>query len=177
MILIRLLWVFLKVNLFAIGGAYSFIPLLEKELVERYAWLTKTEFLQILGLVQVLPGAISTKYASYTGYKLAGIAGFISANLGNLIAPASFILIFVYLYKEYRQLPWVDPAFKMVNIAVAALLFAIAFRLIDWQSFFKLGNLVVALAVFGLFLFWKIHPAILIVLAALLGIILSRFHF
>ena len=48
MILVRLFISFLRVGLFAIGGAYSFLPLIEKEVVQRYHWLTKEEFLDIL---------------------------------------------------------------------------------------------------------------------------------
>jgi chromate transporter len=47
MILIKLFLVFLKVGLFAIGGAYSFLPLLEKDIVQNYQWLTKEEFLDV----------------------------------------------------------------------------------------------------------------------------------
>ncbi len=36
-----------------IGGAYSFLPLVEKEAVEKYRWLSKEEFLDVLGMVQL----------------------------------------------------------------------------------------------------------------------------
>lgn len=55
---------FFRIGSFAIGGAYFFLPLLEKELVEKYHWLTKEEFLEVLGIVKVFPGAISIKYAT-----------------------------------------------------------------------------------------------------------------
>src|SRR3989338_5276217 len=87
MILIRLFVSFLKIGLLAIGGAYSFLPLLEKEIVEKYHWLTKDEFLDVMVAVKIFPGAISIKYATYTGYKLSGILGAIVANLGNLAGP------------------------------------------------------------------------------------------
>ena len=64
--LVNLFLSFFRVGLLAIGGAYSFLPLIEKEIVERYHWLTKEEFLDISGLVQIFPGAISIKYATYT---------------------------------------------------------------------------------------------------------------
>ena len=51
MVLLNLFFVFFRVGLFAIGGAYSFLPLIEKEVVERYQWLSKEEFLNVLGIV------------------------------------------------------------------------------------------------------------------------------
>ena len=92
MILIELFLAFLRIGLFAIGGAYSFLPLIEREVVQRYQWLTKGEFLDVLGAVRVFPGAISIKYATYTGYKVAGILGVVVANVGNLLAPAVLII-------------------------------------------------------------------------------------
>src|SRR3989338_6325196 len=102
MVLWQLFLVFSRVGLFAIGGAYSFLPLLEKETVEKYNWLTKSEFLDMLGASWILPGAISIKYASYTGYKIAGIPGAIAANLGNTIAPAFLIIFLMGLYSKYK---------------------------------------------------------------------------
>ncbi len=63
---------FLKTGVLAIGGAYSFLPLLERELIGKYQWLTKEEFLDITGIFTTFPGAISIKFATHTGYKIAG---------------------------------------------------------------------------------------------------------
>ena len=85
MILFKLFLSFFRIGLFAIGGAYSFLPLIQREVVEKYHWLTKEEFLEVLGVVQIFPGAISIKFATYTGYKMAGVPGAIMANIGNLL--------------------------------------------------------------------------------------------
>ena len=53
---IELLISFLKVGSFSFGGAYSLIPLIEREVVQNHNWLTPDEFLRVLGMV-VLPGA------------------------------------------------------------------------------------------------------------------------
>ena len=103
MILFELFLAFFRVGLFAIGGAYSFLPLIEKEVVERYQWLTKEEFLDILGITKIFPGAISVKYATYTGYKIAGVPGIIVTNLGNLIAPIVLVLFASLFYAKYNK--------------------------------------------------------------------------
>src|SRR3989338_3029207 len=107
MVLLNLFLAFLRVGLFAIGGAYSFLPLIEKEVVEKYHWLTKQEFLDILAVVKIFPGAISIKFATYTGYKEAGIPGLVFANLGNLLAPIVLISFAFGLYAKYKDLPQV----------------------------------------------------------------------
>ena len=117
MVLARLFFAFLKVGLFAIGGAYSFLPLIEKEVVEKYHWLSKEEFLDVLGMVQIFPGAISIKYATYTGYKIAGIFGAIAANTGNLFAPILLIAFGSFFYTKYKNLPYIKNAFNVVQLA------------------------------------------------------------
>ena len=61
MVLLKLFLAFLKIGLFAFGGAYSFVPLIEREVVDNNQWLAKPEFLEILGIVKVFPGAIGGK--------------------------------------------------------------------------------------------------------------------
>lgn len=90
--LLNLFIAFLKVGSFSFGGAYSPTTLIEKEVVANHQWLTKDEFLKVLGMVEVFPGAISIKFATYRGFKSAGILGVIVANLGNLFTPALLIL-------------------------------------------------------------------------------------
>src|SRR3989338_5322231 len=102
-ILINLFLAFLRVGLFAIGGAYSFLPLIEKEVVQRHHWLTREEFLDVQGITQVFPGAISIKYATYTGYKMAGFLGAFLANLGNFLAPALLIIFATTFYAKYKN--------------------------------------------------------------------------
>ena len=48
MILLKLFLSFFRIGMFAIGGAYSFLPLIEREVVDKYHWLTKSEFLVYL---------------------------------------------------------------------------------------------------------------------------------
>src|SRR3989338_7735250 len=128
MILIKLFLSFLKVGFFAVGGAYSFLPLIEKEVVEKQQWLSKQEFLEVLGMVNIFPGAISIKYATYTGYKMGGIWGAVAANVGNFLAPALVIGLFSVFYLKYKDLPALKSAFSMIQMAVFAMIIAVAFQ-------------------------------------------------
>jgi len=174
MILIQLFIVFLRIGLFAIGGAYSFLPLLEREIVDNYQWLTKGEFLEVLGIVKIFPGAISIKFATYTGYKLAGIPGAVVANLANFLSPALLILLATYLYQNFKNSPHVKHGFEMIQIAVFAMILAVAFQTVNAADLLKWRNLAVIVTAFTLFLYTQIHPAFIIVGAGLLGAFLIR---
>ena len=173
MILWQLFLVFFRIGLLAFGGAYSFLPLIEKDVVERYGWMTKQEFLEVLGIVKVFPGAISIKYATYVGGKVAGIWGAIIANIANLLAPVVLILIATYFYNSYKEIPHVKNAFSAIQIAVFAMIIGVAFQTIKITDLIILKNLLVVILVFTLFFFTNIHPAFLLIGAGLWGAFLG----
>lgn len=173
MILLNLFLSFLRIGLFAIGGAYSFLPLIEREVVHKYSWLTKNEFLDVMGMVRILPGAISIKFATYTGFKIAGIPGVIVANLGNILGPLSLIIFASSLYTRYKDLPSVQGAFNVVQLVMFAMILAVAFQLVSSSQLLSLRNLLIIAVSFLIFSFTKLHPAIIIISAALLGAFLK----
>lgn len=172
MILFRLFLSFLKVGFFAIGGAYSFLPLIEKEVVQRYQWLSKEEFLEVLGMVKIFPGAISIKYATYTGYKIAGIWGAVAANVGNFLAPAFLIAFASFLYLRYKNIPPVKNAFETIQLAVFAMIMAVAFQTVNPVKLLQLKSILIIILSFILFIYTKIEPALIIALAGIAGILL-----
>lgn len=173
MLLLKLFLSFLKVGFFAVGGAYSFLPLIEKEVVQKYNWLSKEEFLDVLSMVKIFPGAISIKYATYTGYKIAGIWGALAANIGNFLAPALLVALASFFYLKYKERPQVKNAFNMIELAVFAMLIAVAFQTVSIDKLTQLRNLLVIILAFSLFLFTKIEPALIIICAGILGILLK----
>ena len=170
--LLNLFFAFLKVGSFSFGGAYSLIPLIETEVVKNHQWLSHDEFLKVLGMVEIFPGAISIKFATFTGYKTAGILGAIAANLGNLLTPAILILLSTYIYSLYEKHELVTKAFNGIKYAVIGMIAAIMYQYAvknggDWQQF-------VLLAIgASLIIFFKLHPAYVVMIAAIIGIIIN----
>ena len=169
MVLAELFWVFMKIGLLAFGGAYSFLPLIEREVVQGRNWLDKAEFLEVTGMAQAFPGALSIKYATYTGYKVAGISGAVVANLGNLLPTAVLMTLALLLYSKYKSVAFVKGGLDMVRYAIFAMIIAVAIQLVDKEHIFELKYLAVIAASFALFLFTKTHPAFIILGAGLLG--------
>lgn len=170
MILLKIFLTFFRIGLFAIGGAYSFLPLIQKEVVEKSHWLTKEEFLEVLGVVKIFPGAISIKFATYTGYKMAGIPGAIAANVGNLLSPVVLILIATYFYSRYKEVPMIKSAFSTIQLAVFAMIIAVAFQTVNLNQFSSIKNIAIIIIAFALFIYTKIHPAFIIIGAGLIGV-------
>lgn len=162
---------FWKVGSFSFGGAYSLIPLIETEVVKNHQWLSQDEFLKVLGMVEIFPGAISIKFATYTGYKTAGIAGAIVANLGNIFTPALIILFASHIYLYYQNCQVVTKAFDGIKYIIIGMIAAIMYQYAvkngnHWQEFLLLA---VGAA---LILFFKLHPAFVVIIGAVIGILI-----
>ncbi len=173
MVMLKLFMVFSKISLFAFGGAYTFIPLMERELVQNQQWLEKAEYLEIIGITKLFPGAISIKFATYTGYKVAGVPGAIVANIANMLPPVLFVVLASMLYSKYKDIPFIKAGFEMVQYAVFAMLIAVAIQLVDKSQIFQLKHIIIIIASFGLFFYVKVHPAFIIVATGILGAVLK----
>jgi chromate transporter len=169
MIIVDLFMSFFRTGLFAIGGAYSFLPLIEREVVEKYHWLGREEFLGVAGIVKAFPGAISIKYATYTGYKVGGIPGVIAANLGNFLAPMLLVLLLSGVYLKYKELPSVKGAFGYIQLVAFSMIVAVAFQMVPIDQLKNVKSLAIILSSFILFSFTKVHPAFIIIAAGILG--------
>jgi len=167
--LLNLFWSFFKVGSFSFGGAYSLIPLIETEVVQNHQWLSQDEFLKVLGMVEVFPGAISIKFATYTGYKVAGVAGVIVANLGNMVMPVAIITVSAYFYSHFEKNVYVIKSFEGVKFVIIGMIVAIMLKYFN-QSFSNWKVLIFLVLGFGLTYWLNVHPIILVLGAALLAL-------
>lgn len=70
---------FFRVGMLGFGGGPSSIPLVHKEVVEKYKWMNDDEFSDVLALGNALPGPIATKMAGYIGFRVGGFLGMMNA--------------------------------------------------------------------------------------------------
>ena len=64
--------VFLKLGTICFGGPAAHIAMLETEVVTRRQWSSQAQFLELIGLTNLIPGPNSTELAIYIGYLRAG---------------------------------------------------------------------------------------------------------
>jgi len=82
---------YLRLGTTAFGGPAAHIAIMEDEVVRRRHWLTREEFLDLLGVVNLIPGPNSTEMAIQIGYRVAGRPGLIMGGL-CFILPAALHL-------------------------------------------------------------------------------------
>lgn len=113
---------FLKIGAFTFGGGYAMIPLIEREVIDRRAWVERREFLDLLTLAQSVPGPISLNTAVFVGYRMRGLRGAAAALAGTVLPSFAIILAIALFFANIRENPVVDAAFKGMRPAVVALI-------------------------------------------------------
>lgn len=120
---------FLKLGVIGFGGPAAHIAMMQNEVVTKRKWLTEQKFLDLIGGTNLIPGPNSTEMAIHIGHEKGGWKGLIIAGL-CFILPAVFITgIFAYLYKQYGQLPEVQPFVYGIKPAVIAIILGAIFPL------------------------------------------------
>ncbi len=100
-----LAFLFLKLGTIAFGGPAAHIAMMEDEVVRRRKWMTREEFLDLLGATNLIPGPNSTEMAIHVGHRQAGWPGLVVAGV-CFIVPATLIVgAFAWAYVRYRSLP------------------------------------------------------------------------
>lgn len=120
---------FLKLGVIGFGGPAAHIAMMRKEVVEKRKWFTEQHFLDLIGATNLIPGPNSTEMAIHIGHEKGGWKGLIVAGL-CFILPAVFITgFFAYLYKQYGQLPEVQPFIYGIKPAIIAIILGAIFPL------------------------------------------------
>lgn len=110
--------VFGRIGVLSFGGPAAQIALMHRELVEQREWLDEQSFLRALSLCMLLPGPEAMQLATYSGWRLRGVAGGLLAG-GLFVLPGAIVIAgLVALYAAYGQLPIVQAAFLGVKSAV-----------------------------------------------------------
>ena len=122
--LIQIFWSFFKIGSFTVGGGYAMLPLFQREVVGRKAWVDETEFVELLALAQSAPGPIAFNTAVFVGYKTRGVWGSLVGGLGISLPSFLIILGIVFFLSDFKDLPAVERVFKGIRPAVVALIVA-----------------------------------------------------
>lgn len=117
---------FFKIGAFTFGGGWAMISIIKREIVEKHRWIDEPEFLDLLALVQSMPGILAVNIAVAVGDKLRAMRGSVVAAAGTILPSFMIILaIAVFLTPDLiTHNPTVSAIFKGIRPAVVALIVA-----------------------------------------------------
>jgi chromate transporter len=145
--------VFLRLGTIAFGGPAAHIALMEREFVTRYGWLTKEEFLDLVGAASLIPGPSSTEVAIYVGYRRAGFLGLLIAGSCFILPAAVMVAAIAWVYVNVGQLPQVGAVLHGVKAVVipiiAQALVSLSRTAVKTKGLLALGLMAVAASALG----------------------------
>jgi chromate transporter len=171
MIYLQIFWAFFVAGILGYGGGPASIPLIEKEVVDRYEWLTVREFSEVLALGNALPGPIATKMAGYIGFEQAGVLGALIGVVAT-VAPSLFLMLgLLGLLRRHKESPRVKRMTVVVRPIIAVLLGVMAYDFLfdAYEDIGSIRTLIIGVISYLLLGKYKIHPAFVIGAALLYG--------
>jgi len=200
MIYLQLFWEFFKIGLFTIGGGYSMIPMIEDAVIVSRGWLTQDQLLDFIGVAESTPGPLAINLATFIGSmqgavdgQWGSILGAVCATVGVVTPSFVIILVIAIVFERIINTAGVQGFFYGVRPVVVGLVAASAvslglavvlpslnltyFKGLSAEGFdgpslalmaimFVLGGIRVGKRK------KKLHPIVLVVIAAALGILL-----
>lgn len=120
---------FLKMGTVSFGGPAAHIAMMENEMVKKRQWLSEQHFLDLMGATNLIPGPNSTEMAIHIGRKKAGRKGLIVAGVCFILPAVIITLCFAWLYKQYGQIPRLQPFIYGIKPAIIAIILAAIYPL------------------------------------------------
>ncbi len=94
-----------KLGVIAFGGPAAHIAMMHDEVVTRRRWISDQEFLDLIGVTNLIPGPNSTEMTMHVGRVRAGVRGLIVAGASFILPAAAIVLAFAVAYVRYGQTP------------------------------------------------------------------------
>jgi len=175
MIYLILMFEFLIIGTFSVGGGLATLPYLYS-LAERYTWFNKTTLIDMIAISESTPGPIGINMATFAGYKAGGIPGGILASLAVVVTGTIFMLIVSKFLDKFKNHVLLKKAFYGIRPMVAALIAYAGYEMFK-ITILRGDSLNLNFVALGIFIVTsiilmktKISPILLILFAAILGI-------
>ena len=176
MLYLQLFLSFFKIGLFGFGGGLAILSLIEME-VEKYGWMSRQEFVDIVAVSQVTPGPIGINCATYVGYTATGSVWGSVLTTFAIILPSLIIMLSVcktyfWLSKRFQGNPYFDRTLRMLRFTVIGLIASAALMLIKPDNFIDTTSWIIFAVTCVLTVLpnkWLSHPILLIIAAGITG--------
>ncbi|MBR2974214.1 MAG: chromate transporter [Clostridia bacterium] len=197
-----LFWEYFQIGLFTIGGGYAMLPMVQ-QVVERNGWMTQAELIGFVGIAESTPGPFAVNLATFVGMEVGkatsmgvfgGILGAFVATFAVVLPSFVVILIVTKLFIKFKENKYVNGAMSgikpvvvgLILSAVLTIAFAVVFPKLQFDSInaegfseFRYVSLIMFAVLFVIsrikFGKKRIHPILIVVLSAVMGVVAFGF--
>src|SRR5712671_4770720 len=119
----------LRLGTLGFGGPVALVGYMHRDLVERRAWISESDYKEGLTLAQLMPGPLAAQLAIYLGYVHYGVVG--ATFVGVAFVLPSFVMVVAlgWAYQAYGGLPWIQAAFYGIGASVIGIITLSAYKL------------------------------------------------
>jgi chromate transporter len=121
---------FFKIALFVIGGGLAMIPVIEQIFVQERKLLKSEDMLDMIAIMQTMPGMMAVNAAIFVGHKLLGFKGAAIASIAVILPSIGIIILIAFLFQNLDvKNPHILKSFSCVRACVVAIFLGTAYRL------------------------------------------------
>jgi chromate transporter len=166
--LLHLVLVFGPLSLMAVGGTNTILPEMHLRVVHDQHWLTERGFADVFAIAQAAPGP-STLIVTLIGYRVAGLAGAVTATLAMTLLPLLLTYGLTRVWEKASGSKWRSAIEHGLAPITVGLVFASGLIVARAADHSVVAYVVTAMATL-VFAFTKIHPLLIIALCGALGL-------
>jgi len=167
-------WFFFKAGAFVFGSGLAIVPFLYGGVVKDYQWLNEQQFLDAVAVAMITPGPVVIT-VGFIGYLVAGFPGACVAALATFLPCYLFTIIPAPYFKKYGRHPAIKAFVDGVTAAAIGAIAGAVLVLAKRQLTDIVSVIIAASTLLLLLKFKKIQEPIIILIAALAGIIIKNF--
>jgi chromate transporter len=167
-------WFFFKAGAFVFGSGLAIVPFLYGGVVKEYQWLNEQQFLDAVAVAMITPGPVVIT-VGFIGYLVAGIPGACVAALATFLPCYLFTIIPAPWFKKYGKYPSIKAFVEGVTAAAIGAIAGAVFVLGKRQLTDITSVVIAVLTILVLLRFKKIQEPLVIVVAAILGVLIRRY--
>ena len=173
-IYLELFLIFFKIGAFTFGGGYAMLPLIQQEVLS-HNWMDLEQLVNFVAVSESTPGHLAVNLASFVGAETGGLLGAGCATIGVVLPSFLIILLVAKFYRAFQTNTLVKGCMNGLRPTVVGMIGASLLSVAGSAFSLSAGvvPLVLAVVLLAVILFahWKkVHPILLIVGSAVVGI-------
>jgi chromate transporter len=170
----RLFLSMLYISTFTFGGGFVIVTFMKKKFVDELHWIDEQEMLDLTALAQSSPGAIAVNAAILVGWRVAGLAGMVTAVIGTILPPMVILSVISLFYAAFAANPYVALVLKGMQAGVAAVILDVVLgmgkNIVKSRS---VPHLLIMAGAFVAAFFLGVNVMYIILAAAVIGVLLA----
>jgi chromate transporter len=171
--LVKMWWFFLKAGAFVFGSGLAIVPFLYGGVVNDYHWLNEKQFLDAVAVAMITPGPVVIT-VGFIGYLVAGFPGATVAALATFLPCYLFTVIPAPYFRKYGKNKSIKAIVDGITAAAIGAIAGAVLVLAKRQITDVTSAFIGLSTIFVLLRFKKVHEPLIILVAALIGLLIKN---